>query len=114
MEILMIKPMKKYLVLAVISFLIVTCTKKATIKLPPNEEKLVVTCFLSPDENYINVVVRLSKPKFGAQQNTSSSTGDVEDATVTVSDGSESVNVPYQQLLNFYSVDAKNNLPVIP
>ncbi len=79
------------------------CTKEATIKLPVSEEKLVVTCFLDPDAEYISAVVRLSKPKFGAQPASAVFQDDVRDATVTITDGTNSLVLPFDHVQLFYS-----------
>jgi hypothetical protein len=94
-------------------FFILACTKEATIKLPASEEKLVVTCFISPDEDFLSAVVRLSKPKFGAQQGNPAFQDDVQDATVTLSDGNNSFIIPFDPSQSFYFWPDKIEMPII-
>src|SRR5688500_14546490 len=66
--------------------ILLSCEKKATIKLPKPESKLVVTCFITPDDTLISAVVRLSTPKFGPVDSTSVFVDDIRDANITISD----------------------------
>jgi hypothetical protein len=84
------------------------CTKKADIELPRREPKLVVTCFISPQEQYITAVVRSSVPKYTSyspynkkgQLNT-----DIFNAVITLYDGTKEVTVPLQAD-SMYRLDA--------
>lgn len=99
---------------------LLSCVKEATIKLPKSETKLVVTCFISPDDTIIGAVVRESRPKFGAQQSFSlspTSNGDIENATVVISDGIKSVTMPYKTdalnpLFSYYKTTRKQ-FPIV-
>lgn len=95
MEILKIK-MKYILSLSLTLFVLGSCKKKATIELPKAENKLVVTCFLSPGDSLITAVVQTSKPKFYTsnfgQVNVESA---VEDAKVVLSDGSNEISLTF-------------------
>ena len=81
------------------------CRKEATIKLPEQEPKLVVTCFINPEDTIITAVVRLSQPKFNPS---SSSLNEyhIENASVVLSDGNTEVTLPYNMYLNAYKINA--------
>jgi hypothetical protein len=88
--------MKKLIVLIPV-FLIASCVKKADIDLPPRQEKLVVTCLISPQEQFITATVRSSIPKYSQYSFYSGKgilEGDILDATITISDGSRSATIP--------------------
>ncbi|HPI10804.1 MAG TPA: DUF4249 domain-containing protein [Catalimonadaceae bacterium] len=65
----------------------ISCEKNATIPLPKVEKKLVLTCFISPDEDSLTARVTWSKPIFGVNNNFIET---VTDATVEITgpDGS--------------------------
>ena len=87
---------KDCLLLAALALLLAGgCTKDVdNIKLPTTDPKLVVGCFVSPQASLIAVTLTRSNPIFGpSHSNTNSSA--VEDATVILTDGTNSVNIPY-------------------
>jgi hypothetical protein len=63
--------MKKYFAILFLMTLILSCTKEAKIKLPTQEEKLVVTCFISPADTVLTAVVRSSSPKYNVRKSNS-------------------------------------------
>ena len=72
---------------------IASCTKNAdNIPLPNSDAKLVVGCFISPQDSFIVVTLTRSNPIFGKSQNYSSQP---TDATVIISSGSSSMKIPY-------------------
>ena len=101
-------------------FIITGCTKDVTnIKLPETDPKLVVGCFISPQDTFIVVTVSRSNPIFGANHNTSKDLF-VKDASVTISDGISSATIPYTSIpasnLNFknqYELNA-SLFPILP
>jgi hypothetical protein len=105
--------MKKTVIILISLVLIIGCTKKATIKLPEPESKIVVTCFITPDDSIISAVVRLSTPKFGPVDTSAVFRDDVSDAVVRISDGSNSLVLSFDQDFFFYSAPAKS-FPVLP
>jgi len=62
-------------------WMLISCEKDATIPLPKSDKKLVLTCFLSPDEDTILAILSWSKPIFGMDNNISLL---VTDATVQI------------------------------
>jgi hypothetical protein len=105
--------MKKIVLFIPLIFLAFSCTKKATIKLPDPENKLVVTCFISPQDSVITAVVRLSIPKFSSSgSNSALSDNDITNATVVISDGTNNLTLPFDNDLNFYKANALG-LPII-
>lgn len=104
MEIL--KTMKRTLRLlpfALVAFF-VSCEKEANIPLPKADPKLVVTCFISPQDSVLKATVRLSRPVFQ-----SSTATDIEapvtDATVIMSNGSTSTQLFYDSNEEVYLAD---------
>lgn len=86
-----------------------SCIKKADVDLPPRTEKLVVTCFISPQESSITAVVRSSIPKFASfsfKPNQATLDSDIKDAVVTISDGSSERNIPFNPLNDCYQLPA--------
>ena len=82
--------------------------------------KLVVNCFLSPQDTVLAVKVTRSLPVLGDGTGATAVTGtNVVDATVTISDGARSVSLKYDNTQfprdaaqPFYSVDARQ-LPIV-
>ncbi len=74
-------------------FLVATfsCEKEANIKVPNQEAKLVVTCFISPIDTDVVVNLSLSKPIYAQSTNAT-----VNDATVILSNGVNSIVIPYK------------------
>lgn len=62
-------------------WMLLSCEKDATIPLPKSDKKLVLTCFLSPDEDTIIARLSWTKPIFGMNDNISLL---VADATVQI------------------------------
>lgn len=81
--------------------------------------KLVVTCFLSPQDTVLAVKVIRSQPVLGDGTMVTYSGDNVVDATVTLSEGGRSVVLPYNNTLHpnnsaqpYYSIDAQK-LPIV-
>lgn len=74
----------------ILLLLLSACEKEANIKLPVQEPKLAVSCFISPGDSAVVVTVYLSEPVFAEQVNTL-----VSNATLTLSNGITSINIPY-------------------
>jgi hypothetical protein len=84
---------RSYLLLGLLSFM-AGCEKDATnVDLPETNPKLVLGCFISPQDTLITVEVGRSNPIFGNNHNTSGHLY-VLDASVTLSDGSTSIVLP--------------------
>ena len=82
------------------------CVKDATnVKLPDTPPKLVVGCFISPQDTLIVVTLSRSNPIFGPAHNNSNNLL-VADASVIISDGAASVVVPYNSVNERYELPA--------
>lgn len=92
--------------------LFLSCTKEAKIKLPPAEDKLVVTSFISPGDTSILVTVRNSMPKFNWVGIWGPQFSNLTDATVYISDGTTQIQVPFDSIYGMYLASTKN-LPII-
>ncbi len=115
MEILKFERMKKIIAMFILNFLVIaSCTKKADIDLPTADEKLVVTCFISPGDSVLTAVVRTSKLKYGvidtARRNKIYQ--DVENAYVSISDGVNSITLPFNLNEYFYKAST-SNFPIV-
>lgn len=101
--------LKKY----VIAFLImqlamVACVKKANLKLPNPEEKLVVVCFINPEDTLVLASVKSSEPQYGPQDTIFSGNFDnVKNATVVLSNGLQSIELNYDKNLEIYLAKLK-------
>lgn len=74
--------------------------------------KLVVNGFLSPQDTVLAVKLTRSTPVLGTDSTTSAPGYPVADATVTVSDGSQSVSLAYDPALAYYRADV-GLLPIV-
>lgn len=83
-------------------------------KLNREAAKLVVTCFLSPQDTVLAVKVTRSQPILVESTNTSSSNTavNVPDATVTLSEGGRTATLRYDARLGYYRA-AISQLPVL-
>lgn len=99
--------MKKICLITCISillFLLHSCEKDANVKLPVVENKLVLTCFLSPSDKDIHVRVSTSKPLYNNPDNWKYVP--VTNATVMLSSGSSAVTLPFDKKLQHYVISA--------
>lgn len=70
-------------------------------KLPNTDSKLVVQSFISPQSDYINVLVSESLPLF---HKSDASLESIEDATVKISDGKNEALVPFNETTKTYTL----------
>lgn len=83
---------------------LVGCQKEVTnIKLPETNPKLVVGCFISPQDTIIALTLTRSNPVFGSGHNTANNLP-VTDASVTISNGTNSVILLYNSVNEQYEV----------
>ena len=76
-------------------FFVSGCTKDAqNIKLPKSDPKLVVGCFISPQDPLITLTLKRSNPIFGSGHSTSNNSM-VTDALVTISNGTNAITLSY-------------------
>lgn len=90
----------------------ISCTKEAKVKLPPQEDKLVVTSFISPGDTNILVTVRNSVPKFDWVGMWGPQFSNLTNATVLMSDGTTQIRVPFDSTFGMYLAKTKD-LPVL-
>lgn len=81
-----------------------SCEKDANIDLPVVENKLVVTCFISPQDSVIKVRVSQSQPLYNNPDVYKFLP--VTDATVVLSSASASITIPYNTQLERYTISA--------
>lgn len=87
------------------------CTKTVTnIKLPSSEPKLVVGCFISPQDTMITVTLTRSNPIFGSNQNNSNNIA-VSDASVVISTNTSSSSIPFNNVNMAYQL-SPNVFPI--
>ena len=90
------------------------CEKTAdNIKLPETKAKLVVGCFLSPQDDTLKLTLTRSNPIFGSDHRRSGSNDDVRDATVSISNGSQSVTLLYNASKFEYEIPA-SGFSIVP
>lgn len=102
----------KLLTSIVLVFLLVGCEREATnIKLPVIEPKLVVVSFISPQDTLLTVEVTETQPVFGKiKDEDRDRPKKVENATVKLTDGVNTVQLVYRGDILRYTTDAKNFL----
>lgn len=81
-----------------------SCERDADIELPEVSPKLVITCFISPQDTMVMARITRSRPIFESSNvNTNYS---VPNATVTITGPSGSVQLTYNSMYEWYSVPA--------
>ena len=107
--------MKKIAFLPLI-LLFTYCKREAKIKLPSQDPRLVVTCFISPQNPNITAVVRTSIQKFSGNYINYTKKGttesDISNARVEITDGVTSLVLPFDTALASYNADA-SGLPIV-
>ncbi len=75
------------------------------VKLPNIEQKLAITCFISPETDTITATAHLSQPLFGSPDSENASQP-LPDANISISDGTKTARFVYDPLLlNYYVGD---------
>ncbi len=111
---LQLAPMKKIQLLTcfIIIISMYSCVKDSDVKLPKVEEKLVISCVMSPQDEQIKVRVTLSQAIFNnpnANVSNGSSYINVSKATVVISsDAGGSWTLPYDPMYERYVVDSSD------
>jgi hypothetical protein len=101
--------LKKYfIVIFITQIAALACVKKANLKLPDPEEKLVVVCFISPDNTEVMASVKTSQPQYGKFDTIPNPNFDnVKNASVVISDGALNFELKYDANLQIYSAKLK-------
>jgi hypothetical protein len=105
--------MKNNLILSFISLtviLLMACEKDANIKLPDSKSKPVISCYISPTDTIISLLLTRSKPVFG--NNNFEVTDPVTDAIVVMYGNNTSVNLMYNPIKRAYETTIAN-MPVL-
>lgn len=109
----MTKYIKSIVLLPVLIFALSACDSMISdVEVPDSDPKLVVTGFLSPADDTITIVVRKTRPLYEPTPGFDNSFPPVNNATVTLSDGLNSINLPYNPTSGAYQVPA-TAMPVI-
>lgn len=99
-------------ILALIIMVLTSCEKTVTnVDLPDIEPQFVIQSFLSPQNGEIIVYVSLSSPVFGEMGN-NGFTPFVDDATVVITEGSDSKTIPFNTVKEYYEISTAN-FPII-
>ncbi len=77
-----------------LSLCLISCEDYVDIDIPSQEKKIAAYCFLSPQDTLIRVWVFESMPLFGTTSDQPSDAV-VQNATVTLSNGNNTVTIPY-------------------
>lgn len=83
----------------------VSCIKNVDVKIPPVETKLVVSSFISPQDELIMVSVSTTVPIYN-NPDAFKKYEQVTNATVVISSGSDSWTLPYDALYKRYVLDS--------
>jgi hypothetical protein len=89
------------LIILIGSWMSLSCEKDATIPLPKVERKLVLTCFISPDEDSLTARITWSKPIFGVDN---SYIETVNNATVEITGPDGSAGFYFEPVSESYVV----------
>ncbi len=81
------------------------------VEVPSSEPKLVVTGFLSPGDDTISITVRKSRPLYVPYQSWENTFPAVNNATVTLSDGTNSINLSFNSLTGSY-IAPSSTMPI--
>lgn len=86
-----------------------SCEQDANVDVPETEPKLVISCFIMPQDSFIHAEISKSNPIFSSSSATG---GPVTDATVTIYGNSTSVQLVYNSMSGMYEVPT-SAFPVI-
>src|SRR5687768_11425535 len=101
---------KTLYILPLFLFALISCEQDANIDLPETAPKLVISCYIMPQDSIIRANISLSNPIFNSA---STNTGaPVTDATVTLFGNSSSVQLVYNSSDQFYEI-ATSIFPII-
>lgn len=94
-----------YLIAILSLFMFSSCEDYVDVDIPGQEKKLVAYCFLSPQDTVLRVYVYHSTPLYGSLNNYMQNTS-ISNATVSLSDGTNSIIVPFDYDEGKYKIDA--------
>ena len=82
-----------------------SCEKEVSLP-SQNSEKLVVLSYISPQKPTINVFVSTSRPYYGVTTETDPSIGMIDNATVTIFNGSTTATIPWNATQKQYALSS--------
>jgi len=88
------------------------CERDANVEVPATAAKLVLSCFLSPQDTVLKVTVKKSVPIYN-KPNVDNQNAWVDDATVTLSDGTTTVRLALVRANTGTYTTRATNLPVL-
>ena len=100
--------MKYLFYISIVLIFFSSCEKDANIKLPEQEPKLSVSCFISPGDTTVKASVFLSEPVFSTS---TTNAGVVNNAIVTLSNGINTISLVYNMNTGLYS--AQLTFPIL-
>lgn len=110
--------MKKFIIsllfaVGIMTFITSCESMISDVEVPSSEPKIVVTGFLSPEDDTITIIVRKSRALYVQSQGWENQFPIVNNATVTLSDGTISITLPYYSQFSSYKIPS-SSLPIIP
>jgi hypothetical protein len=96
---------KNLIVLVQLLLLFSNCRKEAKVKIPETEPKPVLVCFISPEDSLIRVTLTNSIPLYTSNSN--KFPYEINNATITISDGSTSKIIPWYKDSIGYQLSTK-------
>lgn len=101
--------MKNILIISIITCLFTSCKSLVTDIDIPYEDRLVVQCFISPQDTLLEVSVTKTAPVIGTIVDGAERYPNILNANVVLSDGQKSVTIPYKtlQLPSSYNADGE-------
>lgn len=102
--------MKKLLCILPLFFLWIACEQDANVDIPETEPKLVVSCFITPQDSFIRAKITRSNPVFNSS--TTLNPGPVTNATVTLYGNNTSIVLTYNSVTEYYEAD-QSLFPII-
>jgi hypothetical protein len=105
--------MRTIVLIPTIAILLASCVKEVTnITLPSSTPKLVVGCFISPQDSGITVTLTRSLPIFDPNHQSNPDNDPIPDASVVISNGINSHPIPYNYKTRQYELPA-NQFPIL-
>lgn len=97
---------KRYIsaLIVMLAFFLQSCEKDADIEVPKVDPRMVLSCFVSPDQETIKAVLRVSDPVFGSGNNVDPYMP-LEGATITLRHGNGAgINMTYDMISGTYTL----------
>ena len=92
--------------IALLGIMLSSCIRDAKVTPPKSDPKLVVTCFISPEDTVLKAKITLSKPVLGVQDYSGYDDA-VSDAQINISDGVQTLALTFNPSERAYVYDLK-------